>query len=88
MVTFWSFPASGYRNSSADFANVGTNGRGCVSSSYGAASIYGGNFNSHLTNVNPSNNCYRAEAFVVRCVQAFTNITNMNIYEKRVDASL
>ena len=65
------FPASGYRYGSSAFAGIGLNGRMCLSSSYGTASLFGANVNLEHILIHPLTGGYRAEAFSVRCVQAF-----------------
>ena len=72
------FPASGYRYSSSGLLSsmVGKEGDVWSSSARAGGNSNGSYFNFTGTNVNPLNGTNRSYGLPVRCVQAFTGITN------------
>lgn len=76
------FPASGFRNTvnGGSLWNVSTNCYQWATSSFGMGSLdwKGAFFNFNSGNVNPLNSGYRADAFSVRCVQAFTKTLRLS----------
>lgn len=85
MITF-GFPASGYRlNGSGGFNNVSSAGYSWSSSAYGLGSYstHAAYLNMNSTWDNPLNNGNRTYGFPVRCVQAYTKITNRFICEEK-----
>lgn len=73
---YYGWPAPGYRNpNSGELVNVGNNGN-YWSGSPSGTNGYGFNFNP--TGVTPSNSgCNRADARLVRCLQAFARISRL-----------
>lgn len=71
------FPASGYRNTGGTgLSEIGDGGWYWSSSSRGQGEVNGASLKQHSAWVNPFNNNNRANAFPLRCVQAYTEITN------------